>query len=83
MPAQKVWRRQADALFLVQKRGLGKITGPFECTLIISEGRADLDNHAKQAIDFARDMQVITTARNICGVWSWNSARRSMAQGWF
>jgi hypothetical protein len=54
MPAQREWKRQADALFLMQKRHLMPINAPFEVMLLISEGRMDLDNGVKQLLDAAR-----------------------------
>ena len=58
MPAQKEWKRKADALFLMQKRKLadgGAITGPFEALITIaSSSRLDLDNGVKLLIDTAR-----------------------------
>jgi hypothetical protein len=55
MPAQKAWQQQADALFLMQKRGLSKIDGPFEVQITIcSSCRLDLDNGVKQLLDTAR-----------------------------
>lgn len=62
MPAQKEWRRRADALFLVQKRSLAgeKITGPFEVTITISSScRLDLDNGIKLLIDTARSYGLV------------------------
>jgi hypothetical protein len=48
MPAQREWKRKADALFLMQKRKLladGNVTGPFEATITIDPAsRLDLDN---------------------------------------
>lgn len=55
MPAQRAWKQQADNLYLMQKRGLGKIDGPFEATITIcSSCRLDLDNGVKQLLDTAR-----------------------------
>ena len=58
LPAIKEWRRQADALFLLQKRKLaagGSITGPFEATITIDPmSPLDLDNGVKLLIDTAR-----------------------------
>jgi Holliday junction resolvase RusA-like endonuclease len=60
MPAQREWKRQSDSLYLLQKCGLGKITGPFEATIIINEGsRQDLDNSVKQLLDTARGYGLI------------------------
>ena len=51
MPAQKEWKRKADALFLMQKRKLfagDKITGPFEANITIDPAfRLELDNSVK------------------------------------
>ena len=63
MPAQKEWKRKADALFLMQKRKLadgGAITGPFEALITIaSSSRLDLDNGVKLLIDTARSYGLI------------------------
>jgi hypothetical protein len=60
MPAQREWKRQADSLYLLQKRGLGKITGPFEATITVSEAsRIDLDNCCKLLLDTARSYGLI------------------------
>jgi hypothetical protein len=55
MPVQPEWKRKADSLYLIQKRGLGKISGPFEATITIDPAsRIDLDNGIKLLIDTAR-----------------------------
>jgi hypothetical protein len=55
MPAQRAWKQQADNLYLMQKRGLGKIEGPFEVQITIcSSCRLDLDNGVKLLLDTAR-----------------------------
>jgi Holliday junction resolvase RusA-like endonuclease len=55
MAAQKAWKQQADNLYLMQKRGLEKIEGPFEVQITIcSSCRLDLDNGIKHLIDAAR-----------------------------
>jgi hypothetical protein len=63
MPAQRDWKRRADALFLVQKRKLlanGNISGPFEATIIIDPAsRLDLDNGIKLLIDTAREYGLV------------------------
>ena len=51
MPAQKAWKQQADNLYLMQKRGMGKIEGPFEITIVINPAsRLDLDNGLKGSL---------------------------------
>jgi hypothetical protein len=63
MPAQREWKRKADALFLIQKRKLvanGNITGPFEATITVSDAsRIDLDNCCKLLLDTARSYGLI------------------------
>lgn len=63
MPALKEWRRQADALYLLQKRqclASGTITGPFEATITISSScRLDLDNGIKLLLDTARAYELV------------------------
>jgi Holliday junction resolvase RusA-like endonuclease len=63
MPAQKAWRDQADALYLIQKRKIaadGQITGPFEALITIcSSCRLDLDNGLKLLLDTARDYGLV------------------------
>lgn len=58
----KEWQRQADALFLMQKRGLAPpITGRYELTLTLPDGsKADLDNCCKLAIDTVRRFRLVT-----------------------
>ena len=59
MPALREWKRQADALFLMQKRRLVPINAPLEVTLLISEGRMDLDNGVKQLLDAAKEYGLV------------------------
>ena len=63
MPAHRQWKRQADSLFLFQKRQClagGAITGPFEATITISSScRLDLDNGIKCLIDTAREYGLV------------------------
>ena len=58
----KDWLRQADALFLTQKRGLPPpILGQYEIILTLRDGsRLDADNCAKLAIDVLRRYQLVT-----------------------
>jgi Holliday junction resolvase RusA-like endonuclease len=62
MPAIKAWKGQADALYLLQKRGLagGTITGPFAATITISSSlRTDLDNNLKILLDTVRSYGLV------------------------
>jgi Holliday junction resolvase RusA-like endonuclease len=67
MPAVHEWKRQADALFLIQKRKLRinpTIRGPFEATITISSSsRIDLDNGVKLLIDAAREYGLVPDDR--------------------
>ena len=58
----KEWLRQADALFLTQKRGLPPpITGPFEIAITLQNGsQIDADNALKLLIDFVRRVRLVT-----------------------
>ena len=57
----KEWLRQADAHFLMQKRGLKPITGPFEITITLRDGsQTDADNAAKLLIDTVRRFGLVT-----------------------
>ena len=55
------WQRQADASFLMQKRGLpAPILGRYEIILTLRDGsQIDADNTAKQVIDSIRRFQLI------------------------
>ena len=60
MPVQREWKRKAESLYLIQKRGLGKISGPFEATMTIDPAsRIDLDNGIKLLIDTAREYGLV------------------------
>ena len=55
------WQRQADAAFLMQKRGLAPpILGRYEIILTLADGsQIDADNVAKQVIDIAKRFQLV------------------------
>ena len=58
----KEWLRQADALFLTQKRGLPPpILGRYEIIITLQYGsRLDADNAAKSIIDLVRRFGLVT-----------------------
>lgn len=57
------WEKQAQALFMTQKRNLKKITGQFHATFIFNESmlrpNSDCNNRDKAALDFAVAMNLI------------------------
>lgn len=62
LPKIAAWRREAEALFILSKRGIGgrKIAGRFEAIVTLNEKcRLDADNGVKGLIDFARHCGVI------------------------
>ncbi len=61
-PKVKEWQRQADNLFLVQKRGLPPpIAGKYEITLTLKDGsKIDADNTVKLLIDTVRRFRLVT-----------------------
>lgn len=70
--------RDADALFLMQKRNLRSVDGPFNYHLILNEtmrhGNADGDNRAKYVLDFAQRVGLIKNDKYAeGGSWSWGS----------
>ena len=57
----KEWQRQADALFLTQKRGLKPILGQHEVIITLRDGsRCDQDNVLKLLIDSLRRFGLVT-----------------------
>jgi hypothetical protein len=60
-PKVKAWQRQADALFLTQKRKLGPaVAGGFEIVVTLPEGsKIDADNTIKIVIDCVRRFRLI------------------------
>jgi Holliday junction resolvase RusA-like endonuclease len=68
----------ADALFLSQKRGLGRVSGKFTYHLILNRemrhGNADGDNRAKYPLDYAQRVGLIDNDKLAeAGSWSWGS----------
>lgn len=61
-PKVKAWLREADGLFLMQKRSLpAPITGPYEITITLRDGSAiDADNTCKAIIDLVRRFGLVT-----------------------
>lgn len=57
----KEWLRQADALFLTQKRAIGRpIAGRFEITITLPLGsKIDADNTLKGVIDCVRRFRLV------------------------
>jgi Holliday junction resolvase RusA-like endonuclease len=58
----KAWLKQADAQFLMQKRGLAgrSIAGRYEITITLRDGsQKDADNCAKLAIDAMRRFRLV------------------------
>ena len=58
----KAWQQQADASFLMQKRGLSPaIKGRYEIIITLREGsRIDADNTAKLIIDCVRRFNLVS-----------------------
>lgn len=70
--------RDADALFLAQKRGLERISGPFTYHLILNEGmrhgNADGDNRGKYCLDYLQKIGLIDNDKYAAGgSWSWGA----------
>lgn len=68
----------ADALFLTQKRGLGRVEGPFTYHLVLNREMrhplADGDNRAKYPLDCAQRFGLIENDKLAeGGSWSWGS----------
>jgi Holliday junction resolvase RusA-like endonuclease len=61
-PKVKAWMRQADALFLTQKRKIGPpVSGGFEIVITLPLGsRIDADNTLKGVIDCVRRFRLVT-----------------------
>ena len=76
--AKKDFLKEADALFLTQKRALNgrSIDGPFTYHLILNEalrhGNADGDNRQKYALDFLQRCRIISNDKHAQGgSWAW------------
>lgn len=76
--AKREFVREADTLFLTQKRALGgrKISGPFTYHLLLNEtlrhGNADGDNRQKYALDFLQRVGLIENDKfAMGGSWAW------------
>lgn len=74
--SKKKFFQDADALFLSQKRGLGRVDGPFTYHLILNHELrhplADGDNRGKYPLDFAQRVGLIENDKLAeGGSWSW------------
>lgn len=76
--AKRAFLREADVLFLTQKRALigRKIDGPFTYHLLLNEslrhGNADGDNRQKYALDFLQRVGLIANDKfAMGGSWAW------------
>lgn len=74
--AKRDFFRDADALFMTQKRGLKRVDGPFTYHIILNEqmrhGLADGDNRLKYVLDFAQRVELIENDKLADGgSWSW------------
>lgn len=72
--------READALFLAQKRGLKRVDGAFTYHIILNakkrRSNADGDNHTKYVLDFAQRVGLIENDKLAeGGSWSWGSCQ--------
>jgi hypothetical protein len=68
--------KEADALFLTQKRGLQRVAGPFTYHLILNEqmrsATSDGDNRAKYPLDYLQRAGLIDNDKfAAAGSWSW------------
>lgn len=68
--------RDADGLFLTQKRGLERVSGPFTYHLILNEdmrhGNSDGDNRGKYCLDYLQRVGLIDNDKLAAGgSWSW------------
>jgi Holliday junction resolvase RusA-like endonuclease len=55
------WQKNADAHFLLQKRGLQPVTGRFEILITLRDGsQIDADNAVKGVIDAVRRFRLIS-----------------------
>lgn len=75
-PGKKKFFRDADTLFLSQKRSLLRVGGPFTYHLILNEemrhGNADGDNRGKYCLDYLQRVQLIDNDKLAAGgSWSW------------
>jgi hypothetical protein len=73
---KKRFFRDADALFLTQKRGLGRVGGPFTYHLVLNEkmrhGSSDGDNRCKYPLDYAQRAGLIDNDKLAeGGSWAW------------
>lgn len=60
-PEYKSWKVQADMLAIAMGslRGVKKIQGAFEASIIIKRGRGDLDNRIKGVLDWAQSRELV------------------------
>jgi Holliday junction resolvase RusA-like endonuclease len=70
------FRAEADALYMMQKRSIGRVDGPFTYHLVLNRslrhGNADGDNRMKAALDTAQRFGLIENDKLAeGGSWSW------------
>lgn len=75
-PEKRKFFAEADALYLLQKRHIGFVKGPFTYHLVLNaklrHGNADGDNRGKYALDFAQRVGLIENDKFAeGGSWSW------------
>jgi Holliday junction resolvase RusA-like endonuclease len=75
-PEKRAFFRDADALYLAQKKNVGFVKGRFTYHLILNDkmrhGNADGDNRGKYALDFAQHVGLIENDKLAQGgSWVW------------
>jgi Holliday junction resolvase RusA-like endonuclease len=70
--------READGLYMTQKRGLERVAGPFTYHLVLNRnmrhGGADGDNRGKYCLDYLQRVGLIDNDKLAeGGSWSWGS----------
>jgi crossover junction endodeoxyribonuclease RusA len=65
-PEYDQWKRAADrlAIALGSCRGVKKIAGKFEASIILQRRRGDLDNRVKGVLDWAQSRELIADDKN-------------------
>jgi Holliday junction resolvase RusA-like endonuclease len=68
--------RDADSLYMTQKRGLSRVDGPFTYHIVLNKqmrhGLADGDNRLKYVLDYAQRVELIENDKLAeGGSWSW------------
>jgi hypothetical protein len=76
--AKESFFKEADGLFLTQKRGLERVPGPFTYRLILNRdmrsATADGDNRGKYCLDYLQRVNLIDNDKLAeGGSWSWGS----------